>query len=578
MRALLVVFVSALLACDPSAARTDELSSPDAAIVATDDAALDSTNDAPTIDGAPETAPPPPPARGANVPWDEYEAEDATHDGTLLGPSRTFGELASEASGRRAVRLDAGQSLRLSAKRKANSIVVRYSIPDGSESSIAVRIDGKKALDLAVTSRYAWIYGGESGSSSNDPKTGGAHHFYDEARALLPAFPAGAEIELKNEDGVATTIDLVDLEDVAPPLERPAGALSITEYGAVADDGKDDGPAIAKCIAAAREQKKSVFIPVGTFHSTTTAIDVANVTIAGAGMWHSTIAGFFARFRCTGDECRYHDFSVFGETVTRDDASPESAFLGGGGTGSRLQNVWIEHQKTGWWVGPTETDGLQIRGCRFRDLFADGVNLCNGASNAIVEDSHARNTGDDAFASWSPSSEGGVNTNNVFRHLSVQLPWRANCFAIYGGKDNRIEDSTCADTMEYPGVLLAQQFSSHPFEGTTTVARVTLLRAGGPMYGQHHGALKLHAFDADMGGFHLEDVEIVDPTFAGLHLQGAHTLSAVVLDNLTIEGGILVNADAKGHATANGVVVTKGALTNESSAFTFDRGPGNAGW
>ncbi|MGZ3421940.1 MAG: hypothetical protein ACXVEE_28960, partial [Polyangiales bacterium] len=95
MRALLVVFVSALLACDPSAARTDELSSPDAAIVATDDAALDSTNDAPTIDGAPETAPPPPPARGANVPWDEYEAEDATHDGTLLGPSRTFGELAS---------------------------------------------------------------------------------------------------------------------------------------------------------------------------------------------------------------------------------------------------------------------------------------------------------------------------------------------------------------------------------------------------------------------------------------------------------------------------------------------------
>ena len=35
-------------------------------------------------------------------------------------------------------------------------------------------------------------------------------------------------------------------------------------------------------------------------------------------------------------------------------------------------------------VGDGPTDGLVIHGCRFRDLFADGVNLCNGASRSIV--------------------------------------------------------------------------------------------------------------------------------------------------------------------------------------------------
>jgi hypothetical protein len=57
------------------------------------------------------------------LPYDEYEAEDATTNGRVIGPSRTFGEVAAEASGRRAVRLDAtgqyehGRGNRLSDRR-----------------------------------------------------------------------------------------------------------------------------------------------------------------------------------------------------------------------------------------------------------------------------------------------------------------------------------------------------------------------------------------------------------------------------------------------------------------------------
>ena len=138
------------------------------------------------------------------------------------------------------------------------------------------------------------------------------------------------------------------------------------------------------------------WIPPGTFESDLHPLEVADVTIQGAGMWYSTIHGFYARFNCIGNNCRFYDFAILGETIVRDDKSPENGFNGGAGTGSRLENIWVEHTKVGYWVGGG-TDGLFVLNSRFRNLFADGVNFCNGTSNSVIENSHFRNTGDDAI-------------------------------------------------------------------------------------------------------------------------------------------------------------------------------------
>src|SRR5690606_1838374 len=73
-----------------------------------------------------------PSGRGATVPFVTYEAEDMTTNGAQLGPTRAFGQVPAEASGRRAVRLSAqGHEVAFSNESPSNSIVVRYSIPDG---------------------------------------------------------------------------------------------------------------------------------------------------------------------------------------------------------------------------------------------------------------------------------------------------------------------------------------------------------------------------------------------------------------------------------------------------------------
>jgi hypothetical protein len=542
--------------------------------------------------------------QGAAVPWIEYEAEQGQTSGLVLEPSREFGQVAAEASGRSAVQLAAeGQFVEFQAAQAANSIVVRYAMPDapgggGITATLSLYVDGAMRQKLRLTSRFAWSYGGAD-KTLNDPGAGGAHHFFDEARALVEPIPAGASVRLqKDADDVAEyyVIDLVDLEQVAPPAAMPDGFISIGECGATPDDGRDDGDAIQNCLDRARLESKGVWIPPGVFESSSPTrspkgIPMVGVSIRGAGMWHSTIHGPYARFFCAGSGCGFADFAILGETTTRDDEIPDSGFNGAAGTGSRMERVWVEHTKAGWWVGAgaqNVTDGLVITGSRFRNLFADGVNLCNGARNSVVEQSHFRNTGDDALASWAPSFDGDANANNVFRFNSVQLPWRANCYAIYGGRDNRIEDSTCADVVTYPGILIAQQFKAWPFEGTTTVERVSLIRAGGPMWGERHGALKLLASEGDLSGVAVRDLLIDSPTFSGVQIDGPHRLAGVIFDNVRIVGpatyGIEVRATGAGSGAIFNAVSVSGAIEGglhgapPGGPFSLTRGLGNSGW
>jgi hypothetical protein len=302
-------------------------------------------------------------------------------------------------------------------------------------------------------------------------------------------------------------------------------------------------------------------------------------------MWYSSIAGFNAQINCWGNGgCKFYDFGLFGDTVLRDDGSPETGFRGNL-SGSIIQNVWIEHLKVGIW--PDKGTGpLSITSVRVRNLMADGVNFYNGTHDSFVENSHFRNTGDDAIAAWSDTFESpGPSKNNVFRKNYIQIPWKANCFGIYGGQDNKIEDNVCADTIQYPGMFFAEQFNAHPFTGTTEVNRNTLLRAGGNAYNHTHGALKFHADQAPVGNIKVTSMDILDPTNAGVHVEGGNVIDKVWLNTVNItnpgQASFYLNAGSQGSLDAVKVVVTGGnpGVVNESGGkFNLIKGEGSTGW
>ena len=232
---------------------------------------------------------------GARVPWISYEAEHGSYRGSLIGPSRELHTIAAEASGRMAVRL-AGQNdyIEWTATQAANSIVIRYCIPDapgggGMSSTISLYVNGSERQDINLSSKHSWLYG-----ASNDPgalvntPSATARMFFTESHALVGNIPRGATVRLQiDADNNADyyIIDFIDLEDVEDPIPKPSGALSISDYGAIPNDNTDDAPAIRAAIAAAGSAG-IVYIPEGRFIMRS-KVSVHGQTIQGAGMWYS---------------------------------------------------------------------------------------------------------------------------------------------------------------------------------------------------------------------------------------------------------------------------------------------------
>ncbi|NUT20704.1 MAG: carbohydrate-binding protein [Hamadaea sp.] len=527
--------------------------------------------------------------RGATAPYTEYEAESGSTNGVVLGPDRTYRTLASESSGRRSVRLDsAGKYTQFTLTKDANAIVVRASIPDnalgtGITAPLAVYANGTKITDLTLSSKYSWVYG--SYPFPNDPLLGGGHRFFDETRALLAAtYPVGTVLKLQNDGSTQITVDLLDTELVAPAYAAPANSVDVTAYGATSGSG-DDTTAFTNAISAAKSQGKSVWVPAGTF-DVTARVSIDNVTIRGAGMWHTTIRGSAGKggFIATGGNVQLADFTIAGDVTTREPDgadNTDAAMRGSFGTGSLIHNVWAEHTKVGLWVNAA--DGLYVVGVRVRDTFADGINLNDAVSNTRVDQSVFRNTGDDAMAMWSHTSS---VTNSAFTFNTAALPMLSNTAAIYGGNGNRIEDNLLSDTVyTATGIAISTWHEAQPFSGTTSVQRNTITRAGGwnTDWASSQGGLWIYAESRDITTPVLvKDVEILDSTYQGLLMSWQKNITNLTLDHVTISGagtyGIEISAygsAAVSYVTVSGA--TSGGLNN-TSGYTLNRGAGNSGF
>jgi hypothetical protein len=562
--------------------------------------------------------------RGAAVPYVEYEAEAAQYQGQLLeaDPLRTFGHtnFATESSGRKSVRLNGtGQYVEFTSTTAANSIVVRNSIPDapgggGQDRTISLYIDGTFTQKLTLSSKHSWLYGNTDDPEglTNTPQAD-ARRLFDESHALLSrSYPIGTKFRLQrdsNDDAAFYVIDLIDLEQVAPPSQQPAGCTSITQYGAVPNDGVDDAPAIQRAVTDDQNGVIGcVWIPAGQWRQEQkiltddpnnngyNQIGISNVTIRGAGMWHSQLYSLTEPQNAGGinhphegnfgfdidKNTQISDIAIFGSGRIRGGGGAEGGvgLNGRFGAGTRITNVWIEHANVGVWVGRDyenipalwgPADGLELSGMRIRDTYADGINFTNGTRNSRVFNSSFRNTGDDALAVWANRYVKDPNVDiahdNAFVNNTVQLPWRANGIAIYGGYGNRIENNLVHDTMNYPGIMLATDHDPLPFSGQTLIANNALYRCGGAFWGeqQKFGAVTFFAQNRDIPGVTLRDTEIHDSTYDGIQFkQGSGQVPNMAITNVRIDrsnngAGILAQAGTRGSATLTNVTITNSA-------------------
>ncbi|MEU8021830.1 discoidin domain-containing protein [Micromonospora haikouensis] len=562
------------------------------------------------------------PGRGATVPFVEQEAEQAAHNGTRIGPTRYYGQLPSEASGREAVTLDAvGEYVEFTLTAPANAVTFRYSLPDnaagtGRDASIDLRANGSLVKAVPVTSRYGWYYGGYP--FNNNPGDTNPHHFYDETRTMFgTTYPAGTKIRLQVSSTAQSptfTIDLADFELVGTPIAKPAGVLDVvTDFGADPSGATDSTARFQAAVDAGRAQGRAVWIPAGTF-TLWDHVVVDGVTLRGAGPWYSVLggrhptdrkraAGVYGKYVPGGGytgEIRPHeaggpsrnvtlrDFAIIGDVRERIDDDQVNA-IGGAMTDSVVDNVWMQHTKVGAWMdGPM--DNFTIRNSRILDQTADGVNFHWGVTNSTVTNTFVRNTGDDALAMWAQSVP---NVNNSFTRNTIGVTILANHLVSYGGRDIKITDNVTADSVtngggihvanRYPGVQ-----GDTAVKGTWTIARNTLIRNGNSDYNWNFGvgAIWFSALNEAIQGatVNITDTDILDSSYAALHwIEGQS--SGINLTNVRIDGAgtYALQVQAPSQVSFTGVRATGIAQSNPvhncvGSGFQVTQGSGNSGW
>jgi hypothetical protein len=560
---------------------------------------------------------------GATTPFVSYEAEAGNVGGgatvvSLTSPPTTeYSSAMLEASGHAYVHLsDSGQYVEWVNKTGTNItfINLRESIPDapnggGITATLNLYVNGEMRQSLAVNSKQSWLYeGGANNSNYNgndqNPADGDPRVFFDDVHAFIVGAPVAPGDTIRLQKDAANTasfydIDVVDVEAPPGPLIEPANALSITDYGAVANAPTTDSTSgIQKCINAAQSAGKSVWIPQGTFYlNGTTGLSATGITIEGAGMWYSTIyrnvplpnsTPLGAIFSVTS--CTVRNFAEDANAISRASVDGAGGAMDTTGTNWLADSLWIQHTESGFWASGT---GGAVQNCRLTSIWADGCNLNNVSltgtqgTHLTARNNFVRGTGDDAIAINSVDYNGNQHytpmSNVTIENNTSIAPWGGKGVAIYGGGGHVVQNNYMSDTARYIGLGVGKFGANGSDLTSATVTGNVVVRCGGNAYVQNQPALHIGNGGDGQGVGTVENAKVSGNTVLDslYDAVGFSTSSGIVLSNNTITSpglnGIVISPPfypaPMGSATITGNTVTGlgrggSAFINMSTGFT----------
>ncbi|EGG31070.1 discoidin domain-containing protein [Paenibacillus sp. HGF5] len=512
-------------------------------------------------------------SRGASMPYTRYDTDDAIRGGgALLKSAPTFDQAltASEASGQRYVALpSSGSNLEWTVREGEGGagITMRYTMPDSSDGmglngSLDVYVNGSKKKTVPLTSYYSWQY--FSSDHPADAPGGGRPLFrFDEVHWKLetPLQPGDKiRIQKSNADNLEYGVDFIEIEPVPAAISRPANSVSVTDFGAIPNDGQDDLTAFEAAVQAAASSGKTLYIPEGTFHlgnmwkigSVGNLID--DMKIMGAGIWHTNIQFTNPNAASGGISLRIAgqlDFShIYLNSNLRSRYNQNAVYKGfmdNFGTNSKIHNVWVEHFECGFWVGdyahtPAKiAEGLVIENSRIRNNLADGVNFAQGTGHSTVRNSSIRNNGDDGLAVWTSNVNGApAGVNNTFSYNTIENNWRAAAIAFFGGSGHKATHNLIVDTVGGSGIRMNTVFPGYHFQNNTGIlfSDTTIIGSGTSkdLYNGERGAIDLEASNDPIRNVTFTDIDILNTQRSAVQFGYGGGFENIVFNHIRIDG------------------------------------------
>ncbi len=477
-----------------------------------------------------------------DAPYIRYEAESglAGSTATILPKSYKQSDLQSEASDQQCVLLTGtAPILTWQMQEPADGLVLRYSVPNGTSATVGVYAGQSLLTVLTLTSTWSW----ESLWNNGNPNNVGIVNLnpkmrFDEVRYKLPSLASGT-IQLVQLSGVIT-VDFIEMEAVPALVTLPATAVAYS----------GNGSTLQTFINSHGGQ--TIYLPPGVYNvNSSLYFGVANTALVGAGMWYSQI-NFTSTTQYNGGlTANASNISYSNLYLTTNATSRSNSYKAINGvytSGSLITNIWAEHFECGAWIaqynsgGPAIADGFTLAHCRFRNNYADGINLCKGTSNTIVEHCNFRNNGDDDQAIW--CANGLECINNTFRYTTSENCWRASGVAFYGGKNNKAYNLIIKDNLE-SGIRLSNNFSGVGFNasGLNELHDITIIGSGtqNDLYNQRVGAIDIFCSSnagTQVKNIKMSNIDIIDSKCDALLIQkkAGDGIYNLVFENITING------------------------------------------
>ena len=517
------------------------------------------------------------------MPYMRYDSQDAKIGGNAVresAPDFDRTKTASEASNQEYAALKTTEDfISWKINNPANGITVRFTLPDndsltnresvGRRSNIDIFVNDRKVKTVTLDSRWAWQYFIDKDSDPKPDITDYTMMRFDEVHFLLDKkIKVGDVLKIAKsaDDGLDCGIDFIEIEDVPAPIQKPANALNVKDFGAKGDGIADDWHAISATIQEALKTGKIVYIPEGVFRiDTLMKLEQDGINIQGAGMWYTNLY-FSNNEKMKAAVCgnashlRIADLHINGINTLRQERDrsyrDQKGIWGNWGESSVIENVWIEHFECGIWTAgyahtppvKAPTNNLRITNVRLRNMYADGVNLCMGTSNSVFEHSNVRNCGDDGIASWS-QQEFGENVpetpicrNNIFRYNTVELGWRAGAIGIFGGSGHKIYNCYVGEHILSAGIRFTADFPGHPLdtlpENAMSVKNCIICKCGtkADLFHNWLGAIDIHGNrQYPLNNIYFENIKIIEPQTEGIHIWSGN-INNITFKNIDIQG------------------------------------------
>ena len=552
---------------------------------------------------------------GAEMPYTRYDSTVATlGGGATLKTSVDWAKsnIATQASEQSYVALPSnGSYAEWTMNTTGSGVTMRFTMPDSSDGmgikgSVDVYVNGTYAQTVNLNSYWMWQY--FSGGSPSDTPGGTGCFAFDEVHFKLDKqLKEGDKIRIQSTgaSGVEYGVDFLEIENVPNPIEQPDNSVNVEDYGAIPDDGIDDLDAIRAAVRDADANNMDVYFPEGTFHlSGMWNIGCSNMKITGAGIWYTNIQ--FTSEEVSGGGVSGGNPNAKGSTVAdgycknvefcnmylnsglrsrHNEQAIYKCFMDIWADGSVIHDIWEEHFECGFWFGDYNgkidyCDGVKVVNSRIRNNLADGVNFCQGTSNAVVYNCSVRNNGDDGLAMWNDQTMGAKDeVNNVFAYNTIDLGWRAGLLAIYGGQGHKVYNNYLCDSFMAAGIHFNTTFPGYKFSGSTpnTFDNNILVRCGTPKecWGRDYAAID---FEQEVKNIVFNNTQIYDSPFTAIRLLGT-SYSNITFNDTTILGaglskqisdfsssgysGAAIRENANSSAVFNGLTV--GAVVSDQT-------------